>query len=159
MLIRRAAVFALLFMTGCASTPSAPPRAGLAEVSAAVCPVLADQEGSAALEIALLPTRWTALEALSTVECSYVFVDGGASAPAGHHIVARYNNHELIDWISARYGPEGARSVFGREGVNGDAMEYLDDTILYFTEVDPPIAEIFEQAQGQLEAALEGGAS
>ena len=154
MLIQRAAVLAPLVIAGCASPPSAPTRADLDEVSAAVCPVLAAQEGGAALEAALLPTRWTALEALSAVECSYVFVDGGASAPAGHHIVARYNNHELIDWIAGRYGADGARAVFGREGVNGDAMNYLDDTIFYFTEVDPPIAEIFEEARGRLQAAL-----
>ena len=157
MLIRSAVI--LLAVTGCATAPTSPPRADLAAVTAAVCPVLAQQEGAAALEAVLLPTRWTALEALSAVECSYVFVDGGASAPAGHHIVARYNNHELIGWIAARYGAEGAQAVFEREGVNGDAMEYLDETILYFTEVDPPIAEIFEEARGQLAAALEGAGS
>lgn len=144
-------VGALALTVGCASVPPTPT---LSELNAVVCPLLADQVGAEALETAIVDARGETFAALASVSCSYVFVDAGATAPAGHHIAARYRNHPLIPWIAERFGVDGARAIFERRGVNGDALDYLDATIVYFDEASPEIAAIFVETREDLRAAL-----
>lgn len=141
----------LAAVVGCASMPATPT---VSELNAVVCPLLADQVGPDALEAAIVEAGADPFATLASVSCSYVFVDAGAPAPAGHHIVARYRNHPLIPWIAERYGAEGARAVFQRQGVNGDALDYLDTTIAYFEVADPEIAKIFVETRDDLRAAI-----
>lgn len=140
------------------STPVGQP-APLAALTAAMCPVLAEQAGVEALEAAIASQGWETLAALSQATCSYVFVDAGRAAPAGHHIVARYRNRPLIAWIGERFGAEGAAAVFLRQGPSGDARDYLDAMIGFFGESDPEIAALFQLAQDDLTAALSAGPS
>ncbi|MEO1121099.1 MAG: hypothetical protein AAFU68_10680 [Pseudomonadota bacterium] len=128
------------------------------EMEALVCRELAEQTGQASLERAVGKSGWELGAALETASCRYIFVDGGARAPAGHHIVARWRNQELIPWIAEYYrakaDPDGVARVFRRVGRDGDAIAYLDRMIARFEEGDPEMAELFADARSDLREAL-----
>lgn len=133
-------------------------RAPAAEMEAAICRELSEQTGYKSLEQAAAKVRWDLGDALETAQCSYIFVDGGARTPAGHHIAARWRNQSLIPWIAEFYAdrrdPDGVERVFLREGPSGDALDYLDAMVLQFEEADPEMAELFAKARADLREAL-----
>lgn len=156
----RSTLAATLALAAALAAPAPPStaRAPTAEVSAVVCETLMNQSGPAALVGRVEALGWPLDEALETASCAYIFVDGGAPSPAGHLIVARYGNHALIPWLATYYrakgDPAGVARLFGREGAEGDARDWLESQIRRFRLDDPAVAEIYVAARLRLDIAL-----
>lgn len=145
--------------SGAAQTdPTLGARADATTMEVAVCAALAAQSGPEGLTAAVESVGWGVEAALETAECRFIFIDGGAPSPAGHHIVARWGNFELIPWLARRAldrgDPGGPRRIFGRSGESGTALDYLDAMIAQFDGEDPAMADLFRWARQAVEVAV-----
>lgn len=147
-----------LFLGVAGARAEEPVRAPEADMAQAVCQALMDQPGPEGLAARVKATGWPLGEALETATCRYLFIEGGAPSPAGHLIVARYRNVDLIPWLAAQYRETGDAAgfarLFARRSATGDARDWLEGQIKRFRLDDPAIAKLYIRTRLALDVAL-----